>query len=108
MFDGLDEGKMFVPQSSMKRLVLRNKENGEMSSTSMLSNTIGDDPAQETSLTVPLGKEMFAGRPKECNVNTGVSLGEGRRGNILSFERRAEIAPYNTSLKTPQELPFCF
>ena len=68
MFDGLDddlpgEGDMFVPRSSIKKLVLRNKKNGEMSNTSMLSNTVGDDPAQETSLTVPLGKERFAGQP---------------------------------------------
>jgi nuclear pore complex protein Nup98-Nup96 len=64
MFDGLDddlpgEGDMFVPRSSIKKLVLRNKKNADMSSSSVLTNTVGDDPAQETSLTVPLDESRL-------------------------------------------------
>jgi len=63
MFEGLEddlpgETDMFVPRSSVKRLVLRNKKN-EIGGNSALSTTSGDDPGQETSLTVPLDESRL-------------------------------------------------
>jgi len=58
MFEGLDDdlpssSELFVPRSSVKKLVLRSKKSNETTNNSLLAS-LGDDPCQESSLTVPL------------------------------------------------------
>ena len=99
IFEGLDEdlstnGDMFVPRSSVKKLVLRSSQGGDVSNLTMNGLDVGDSRTVDNSLTVGLNETV----PVSTKPAT---VSETEAENDTSIAADDSFAALNTRKKTP-------
>jgi len=110
MFEGLDDdlpspGDMFVPRSSVKKLVLRKKDT--TASPSMVKRLEGEELITETSLTVPLEEDSLqvkrAELPPRPDTARDVSLTVDESFAALNPRKKAQADAVSAEIEEEEE-----